>query len=150
VIFVFHNTVLFQGTTSNCCILGYHSAFDNPSFAGALQTYAIADYDSSQSFVGSEDVSALSHEIGEWMDDPLGNNPTAPWGNIGQVSGCQANLEVGDPLSGNTLRMFMNGFTYHPQELAFFSWFYHQKPSLGMNGWYSDNDTLESPAAPCS
>ena len=71
-------------------------------------------------------------------------------GNIGQVSGCQANLEVGDPLGGNTLRMFMNGFTHHPQELAFFSWFYHRKPSLGINGWYSDNDTLESPAAPCS
>ena len=24
----------------------------------------------------SQDVSALSHEIGEWMDDPLGSTPT--------------------------------------------------------------------------
>jgi hypothetical protein len=149
VIFVFHNTVLFSGTPSNCCIIGYHSAFANPSFAGAVQTYATSDYESSRSFTGVEDVGSMAHEVGEWMDDPLGNNQTPSWGNIGQVSGCQANLEVGDPVTGNTVREFMNGFTYHPQELAFFSWFYHQTPSLGINGWYSDNDTLESPAAPC-
>ena len=93
----------------------------------------------------------MSHEVAEWMNDPLGNNPTPSWGNIGQVSGCQANLEVGDPLSGSNLTAYMPAtkFTYHVQELAFFSWFYHQKPSLGINGWYSDNDTLETSAAPC-
>ena len=93
----------------------------------------------------------MSHEVAEWMNDPLGNNPTPSWGNIGQVSGCQANLEVGDPLSGSNLTAYMPAtkFTYHVQELAFFSWFYHQKPSLGINGWYSDNDGLETPAAAC-
>jgi hypothetical protein len=34
----------------------------------------------------------------------------------------------------------MNGFKYHPQELAFFSWFYRQHPSLGVNGWYPTKD----------
>ena len=29
-----------------------------------------------------------------------------------------------------------NGVTYHLQETAFFSWFYNQVPSLGINGWY--------------
>jgi hypothetical protein len=149
VIFLLHNTVLYQGSTSNCCILGYHSAFADPAYGGATHTYASAEYDSSKSFSGVEDIAPLSHEVGEWMDDPLGNNPTPSWGNIGQVSGCQSNLEVGDPLSGTTLREFMNGTTYHPQELAFFSWFYHQKPSLGINGWYSNDDTLESSAAAC-
>jgi len=31
-----------------------------------------------------------------------------------------------------------NGFTYHMQELAFFSWFYGA-PSIGIHGWFSDN-----------
>jgi hypothetical protein len=150
VIFLLHDTVLYQGTTSNCCILGYHSAFDDPAYGGATHTYASVEYDSSKTFSGVEDIAPLSHEVGEWMNDPLGNNATPAWGNIGQVSGCQSNLEVGDPLSGNTLRVFLNAFTYHPQELAFFSWFYHQKQSLGINRWYSNNDSLESPAAACS
>jgi hypothetical protein len=93
----------------------------------------------------------MSHEIGEWMDDPLGDNPTAPWGHTGQVTGCQSNLEVGDPLSGGPLiSVASGGFTYHVQELAFFSWFYRQTPSIGVNSWYSDNGTFKTPAAACS
>ena len=86
---------------------------------------------------------------GEWQNDPNTVNPTPSWGNIGQVSGCQTNLEVGDPLSGTTIADNLNGFTYHPQELAFFSWFYHQNPSLGVNGWYSNKGTFKTFAAPC-
>jgi hypothetical protein len=55
-----HNTVLFQGTTSNCCILGYHSAFDDPAYGGATHTYASVEYDSSKTFSGVEDI-APSH-----------------------------------------------------------------------------------------
>jgi hypothetical protein len=40
-----------------------------------------------------------------------------------------------------------NGFTYHLQELAFFSWFYGA-PSIAVNGWYSDNNTFTSDAGP--
>ena len=65
------------------------------------------------------------------MDDPLVNNATPPWGHIGQVSGCQANLENGDPLSGTIIPISMNGFTFHPQELAFSSWFYPGSPNPG-------------------
>jgi hypothetical protein len=90
----------------------------------------------------------MSHEIGEWMDDPIGNNSTPLWGHTGQVSGCQNNLEVGDPLSGTDFPQLLatNGVTYHPQELAFFSWFFRQSPSLGVNGWYSDNGTFTQDA----
>jgi hypothetical protein len=87
--------------------------------------------------------------VGEWQNDPNTLNPTPSWGHIGQVSGCQNNLEVGDPLSGTTIAVTVNGFTYHPQELAFFSWFYHQSPSLGVNGWFSNKGTFTSFAAPC-
>jgi hypothetical protein len=106
-------------------------------------------FDSSGS--GDPDVAVLSHEIAEWYDDPYGNNPTPPWGHIGQVTGCQRNLEVGDPLTGvlwPPVEM-NNGFAYHLQETAFFSWFYRQVPSIGLAGWYSSFGTLLSPSEPC-
>ena len=39
---------------------------------------------------------------------------------------CQANLEVGDPLTGTNIAPITmpKGFTYHLQELAFVSWFF--------------------------
>lgn len=147
-IFLLHNVVSYVGTTNNCCVLGFHAAYTNGQ--GALETYGLADYDNSGQFSGTSDVSALSHEVAEWQNDPYGNNPTKPWGHIGQVSGCQSNLEVGDPLSGTIFNDKIGTFTYHVQELAFFSWFFHQKPSIGVNGWYSDAGTFTSPAAACS
>ena len=146
-LFVVHNFVEYIGTTSNCCVLGYHNSFNTS--AGA-QTYGLSIYDNSGAFTGSSDISAMSHEVGEWQNDPDTVNPTPAWGHIGQVSGCQSNLEVGDPLSGTTFNDALGGFTYHPQELAFFSWFYHQKPSLGVNGWYSDQGTFKTFAKACT
>ena len=98
------------------------------------------------------DASIASHEIGEWMDDPLAYNPTPPWGNVGQVSGCQANLEVGDPLSGTLMPpITMNGKEYQMQELAFFSWYFNKAndPSVGAGGKFSSNGTFQGPAKAC-
>jgi hypothetical protein len=141
-IFLMKNVVMTSGTPSfpsNCCILGYHGAFGSP-----LQTYSPVDYDTSGIFSGVSTVTAMSHEIGEWMDDPVGNNPTPLWGHVGQVGGCQSNLEDGDPLSGTEFPPLLasNGVTYHMQELAFFSWFYRQVPSIGAKVWYAYNGTL--------
>ena len=146
-IFELRGVVLFDGTPSSCCILGYHSF---TATAAGKQTYATADYESSGRFAGVNDISALSHEVAEWQDDPFGTNPTRPWGNIGQVAGCQTNLEVGDPLSGTTIPTITNGHTFHPQELAFFSWFYHSSPSLGVNGLFSNNGTFTTAAPACT
>jgi hypothetical protein len=145
-VFLLHNFVEYITNVNNCCVLGYHNTYN---VSGGAQTYGLAMYDNSGAFTGSSDISALSHEVGEWQNDPNTVNPTPAWGNIGQVSGCQSNLEVGDPLSGTTFADAHNGFTYHPQELAFFSWFYHQKPSIGVNGWYSNKGTFKTFAAPC-
>jgi hypothetical protein len=146
-VFLLHNFVEYIGTTSECCVLGYHNAYGS----GTVQTYGLADYDNSGDFgAGTSDISALSHEVAEWQNDPSTVNPTPSWGHTGQVTGCQNNLEVGDPLSGTIYSVNLNGFTYHPQELAFFSWFYHQKPSLGVNGWYSDQGTFKKFAANCT
>lgn len=150
-IFLLYNVVLYNGSESSCCILGYHSAFSDPAYSSAFHTYASVEFDTNRSFSGVDDISAMSHEIAEWMDDPAGNNPTPSWGNVGQVSGCQANLEVGDPLSGTLAQIYMsaNRYTYHVQDLAFTSWFYGQKPSTGVNGWYSFLGSFLAPAAPC-
>jgi hypothetical protein len=146
-VFLLHNFVEYVGTTSACCVLGFHNAYSTPA---GIQTYGLAEYDNSGDFPSAPDIAVLTHEVGEWQNDPYTTNPTPPWGHVGQVSGCQSNLEVGDPLSGTTFPVTVGGFTYHPQELAFFSWFYHQSPSLGVNGWYSDQGTFTSYAAPCT
>lgn len=151
--FLLYNTVISNGDASNlnnCCILGFHTAF-----GAGPNTYGIGEFEGRNGtlFGGVADVSVSAHEIGEWLDDPFGNNtaaPVTPWGNIGQVSGCQSNLEVGDPLSGKLLPPVpLGGFTYHLQELAFFSWFTHDSPSLGAGGKYSDNGTFLGFAKPC-
>jgi hypothetical protein len=148
-LFVFYNAVMSQGYSSNlndCCILGYHNAL------GSGQTYGVTEFEGRNQtlFGGVADVSTMSHEINEWTQDPLGTNPTPAWGNIGQVAGCQGNYEVGDPLSGKLLPLTVmsNGFSYHLQELAFYSWFYGG-PSLGVNGWYSDHGTFTKAASAC-
>ncbi len=146
-LFLTQNVVEYINTAGNCCVLGFHSAYNN---GGHLQTYGISMYDNTGDFAGSGDVSVLSHEVAEWMDDPFVNNRTKPWGHIGQVSGCQSNVENADPLSGTVKPVTMAGKTYHVQELAFFSWFYHQVPSIGINGWYSDYGKFRQPAAVCS
>jgi hypothetical protein len=146
-LFLLDNFVEYEGSTSLCCVLGYHNAMDN---AGRPQTYGVAVYDNTGDFTGAADTAVISHEVAEWMNDPLVNNPTKPWGNVGQVQGCQANLEVGDPLSGTAITDALNGKTYHLQELAFFSWFYHSSPSLGANGWFSSNGTFRTSARPCN
>lgn len=127
-----------------CCILGFHGA-------NGQQTIGSADFNTSGIF-GSQlqDVSDMSHEVGEWMNDPLGNNRVPAWGHIGQQPGCQRNMEVGDPLSGTFAPPIFNpqnGYAYHLQEMAFFSWFYGA-PSVGIHGWFSNNDTFTHDAGP--
>ncbi len=146
--FEYKNVVQSIGTPGfdDCCVLGYHGTTGYP-----IQTYAVVDFDTSRFFTSTavQDTGIASHEVAEWMNDPFGTNPTPPWGNTGQVAGCQNNLEVGDPLTGTNAPPIVmpNGFTYHLQELAFFSWFFGG-PSTGIHGWYSDNATFLTDAGP--
>jgi hypothetical protein len=113
VLFVTHNIFLIDG---GCCVGGYHfSTGTSPD----SQTYGYTTIvTESPSF--SQDVGAASHEIGEWMDDPLpGDN----------VVGCQDNswLEVGDPLEHRSdygdFPVQVGSFTYHPQDLSYIGYF---------------------------
>ena len=150
-IFLFHNVVTgVQPLTSllNCCFLGYHSSTSTVPF----QTYSPLEFDTTGLFgAGGSDTSVMSHEVAEWANDPFGDNLTPAWGGTGQVpvGFCQNNLEVGDPLTGSSFSPIVmpNGFTYHLQELTFFSWFY-TFTSVGIHGWFSNNGTFLSNAGP--
>jgi hypothetical protein len=149
--FMLYNTGMSIGDPTNlgnCCAGGYHSI--NPAGPLTFQTYSPFDFDTTGVFgVAAMDTGISSHEVGEWVNDPYVVNRTPAWGHTGQVSGCQGNLEVGDPLTGDefTRIVMKNGYTYHLQELAFFSWFYGA-PSLGLHGWFSDNGTFLTDAGP--
>ena len=112
-IFLTYDVYLTQ--TGQCCIGGYHSAMGSIS---AAQSYAHATYvDKTGTF--AQDVSALSHEVGEWMDDPL-------VANNGNSVQCGA-LEVGDPEEGfanfGGFPYTLGGFTYNLQDLTFLPYF---------------------------
>jgi hypothetical protein len=153
--FIFDSVAEYDnGNPSDCCALGYHNAFLN---GGVFQTYSVNEYDTSGAFGG--DTSVMSHEMAEWLDDPNGSNPVPAWGAEGQVTAgnCQANLEVGDPLSPGfgtatkplSFKNTTTGVTYTLQELAFYSWFLGSKPSLGAGGKYSDNGTFSGYSKAC-
>ncbi|MDE2561593.1 MAG: hypothetical protein KGL48_05030 [Sphingomonadales bacterium] len=129
---------IVESQNGGCCILGYHNAvpYDDGITNGVL-TYATGAYVDSGIFTGVDDIAIWSHEITEWLDDPFvqasvsgggADSLTPAWGHVGQVSACQNNLEVGDPLSGTEFALppdpGTGGFTYHMQDLAFYDWFY--------------------------
>ena len=151
-IFLMYNVVMSIGRPTDlnkCCVLGFHGA-KSYGVSRPIQTFSPLDFDTTGLFGPSvRDTSIMAHEVGEWQDDPFGNNPTPAWGHTGQVGGCQGNLEVGDPLTGTNIPpvTMPNGFTHHLQELAFFSWFYGAPP-IGVNNWFSDNGTFATDAGP--
>ncbi len=158
-IFLTHNVVAAlsgHSISSQCCALGYHSGF---TVGPNLQIYSPFSLDTSGVFGG--DVSTLSHEMAEAVNDPTTNNATPPWGGVGQVQPpqCQSNFETGDPLSpgfpatvppssSNQFVVVQNGLTYHLQEEAYFSWFFGT-PNLGTPGFYSNNSTFLGFAKAC-
>jgi hypothetical protein len=127
-IFLTYNVYLTQG--GSCCIGGYHSAEGSTT---APQAYAHATYvDRAGAF--AQDVSALSHEIGEWADDPLVVNTN------GNRTPC-GTLEVGDPLEndsnyGGYPYKGTNGFTYNLQDLVTLPYF-GAPPSTSVDGEFT-------------
>lgn len=138
-----YNIVL---TSGGCCIIGYHSAYGR---ASGTQTYSVGAYNDAGIFNAPiEDIHVWTHELGELINDPFVGNAVPAWGHIGQQGGCQGNLEVGDPLTGTPYILKYNNFTYHPQELAFFDWFFRTK-SKGTGGKYSFEGTFTSAQGAC-
>ncbi len=127
---------------------GYHST----SSVDPAQTYGVTQF-GDDAVLTWPDALPLSHEVGEWLNDPTGANLVQQY-NVDAVFDptqpvCQYNYEVGDILAGTEMPPVKgeNGCTYTLQELAFFSYFYGG-PSFAVNGWYSSNNTLTSDAGP--
>lgn len=135
-IFLTYNVYLTEGAIgiNGCCIGGYHSS--NGVQPGG-QTYAFATTVSQGvSPVFSEDISALSHELGEWQLDPFIDN-MAP-----ALCSARGNslMENGDPLENNaafgTYPYTVGGFTFHPQDLVMMPYF-GAPTSTSVNGWFT-------------
>jgi hypothetical protein len=106
-------------STSGCCIGGYHSTSGGQPYSDASYITTVGAF--------AQDVSALSHELGEWIDDPYTNN-NSPCGIF----------EVGDPLEGNTnyggYKYTVGGVTWNLQDLALLPYF-GAPTSTSVNGW---------------
>lgn len=117
-IFVTYDSYLTEGI---CCIGGYHSSFGSASAPQAYAHFTYIDHPG----IFAQDVSALSHEAGEWLDDPLvvntNGNPVSSKCGIGAI------LEVGDPEEGfanyGAFPYTLNGFTYNLQDLVYLEYF---------------------------
>jgi hypothetical protein len=151
---------------TNCCILGYHgagmpighgagsangqgaqpvqtfmySAYVTPgTYSGFLPDYLVPTRTAPAPTRGLSDIHALSHEVGEFLDDPFVNNAVLPW--ISKTSPqypCTGVLENGDPVVG--VWYGLNGNTdanaydqWHPEDLVFAQWYGHGgvEPAVG-------------------
>jgi hypothetical protein len=151
---LFNNVYLYFGTTSDCCVLGFHSYDYEPGDVhnGNRERRYVMNYSSWISpnlFSGGfEDITAWSHEVAETFNDPFVDNATPWWlAEVYQGAGfglCQNNLESGDVVevldSNAVFPLQLHGRTYHPSNEALFSWFAFQSPSVAKNHAYSFPD----------
>jgi len=149
VIFVYYNVFFYEGVSADCCVLGFHGQTTNNIIYGAAAFNDPGEF----SGVVLQDVTVITHEVGEAINDPYVNtneNIVPAFGNVGQVEGCQDNLEVGDPVTGLATTITMpNGFTYHPEDLVFHGWFTRSVPSGSVNGWYTFLNNFTGDAKKC-
>jgi hypothetical protein len=148
--FLFPNTYLYlQHNPNNCCVLGFHTYDFEPGDAsnGFREKRYVLNYSSWISpglfGTGFEDVTALSHEVTESLNDPFvgsdGVHDITPWW-LSQNGNCQDDFEVGDVIEGlpdSTTAIKTSGRTYHPQNEALLQWFEFQSPSTALGGAYS-------------
>lgn len=122
-----------------CCYAGYHSAHQmTTAWGSSIATTAWAS-------VGANSVETLSHEIGEWLDDPFYTNVVPSW--LNPIShGCNGDLlEVGDPVTNYEFTAAGTSL----QDLVYYSWFSRDTPSIGINGGYDLMNKLPAPATSC-
>lgn len=129
-IFLTYDTYLSENSgLSGCCIGGYHSYTGTQAYIEATYVDQVGAF--------AQDVSALSHEVGEFVDDPFGNNV------VPLACGLGAVLEVGDPEEGfanfGAFPYTVNGFTYNLQDLVFLPYF-GAPTSRSVNGWLTFQD----------
>jgi hypothetical protein len=118
-IFLTTQSYLLEG--GSCCIGGYHSY-------NGTQFYVQSTFIQARN-VFAEDVSALSYELADWIDNPLSQNVT-PCGGYTIGAGGDAKHPYG------AYAYKLNGYTYHLQDLLFPPYF-GAPASTSVNGWLS-------------
>ncbi|MGZ4877039.1 MAG: hypothetical protein ACXVIO_02585 [Candidatus Angelobacter sp.] len=146
-----------QKDIKKCCVLGFHTSFDVGEMAQVkfVQTFIWASW-VDQGILGSglADVTPMSHEISEWMNNPFGSNAVPAW-QVPNTSGCQSNLETGDPLAlmpNAGYPVLIDGFTYHPQNQVLMQWFQRGTASDAFEGAFSfpDQSLMTGPSQACA
>jgi len=145
-----------------CCIGGFHTYDFEPGddANGNVEKRYVSIFAGWQQGgifrAGTADITALSHEILEALNDPFvtsdGIHNITPWW-LSANGQCQNDLETGDVIEGFPNQIFpitMNGMTYHPQNEALLQWFEFKSPSDALHGAYSypDETVLTKLSAP--
>jgi hypothetical protein len=146
-----------QSDIKKCCVLGFHTSFDMGELAQVkfVQTFIWATWvDAGILGPTLADVTPMSHEISEWMNNPFGSNQVPEW-QVPNSTGCQNNLETGDPLATMPNAGYpvpIDGFTYHPQSQVLLQWFQRGSASDAIEGAFSfpDQTLVTSPSQPCA
>ena len=145
-----------QKDIKKCCVLGFHTSFDVGEMAQVkfVQTFIWASW-VEQGILGPglADVTPMSHEISEWMNNPFGSNAVPAW-QVPNSTGCQSNLETGDPLAlmpNAGYPVLIDGFTYHPQNQVLMQWFQRGATSDAFEGAFSfpDQSIMTAPSQAC-
>jgi chitinase len=134
-----------QKDIKKCCVLGFHTSFDVGEMAQLkfIQTFIWASW-VEQGILGPglADVTPMSHEISEWMNNPFGSNTVPAW-QVPNSTACQNNLETGDPLALMPTAgypVLIDGFIYHPQNQVLMQWFQRGHASDAFEGAFSFPD----------
>jgi chitinase len=146
-----------RSDTRLCCVLGFHTSFDVGQLTQVkfVQTFIWASWmDPGILGPGLADVTPLSHEISEWMNNPFGSNVVPEW-QVPNSATCQSNLETGDPLATLPNAGFpvsIDGFTYHPQSQVLLQWFQRSSTSDAIDGAFSfpDQSLATAPSQACA
>ncbi len=147
-----------QADVKQCCVLGFHTAFA-AGRVGRLQQIQTLLWASwvDQGLFGSSiaDVTPMSHEISEWMNNPFGTNAVPAWHPVGASGGCQANLETADPVAALPNAGYpvnIDGFTFHPQTQVLLSWFTRRGAQDSIDGAFSfpDENLVTEASRPCT
>jgi chitinase len=145
-----------QKDIKKCCVLGFHTSFDVGEMAQVkfVQTFIWASW-VEQGILGPglADVTPMSHEISEWMNNPFGSNAVPAW-QVPNSTACQSNLETGDPLAlmpNAGYPVLIDGFTYHPQNQVMMQWFQRSATSDAFEGAFSfpDQSIMTAPSQAC-
>lgn len=129
-----------------CCVLGFHTSFaiGEQEQTPQVQTLVWASWiDQGLLGGGVADITPISHEISEWMNNPFGINVVPAWQSLGTQGSCQNNLETADPvaaLPNAAYPVAIDGVTYHPQTQVLLPWFTRQSPSDSLDGAFSFPD----------